>query len=153
DFLALPMLAIAGGCIGNSRWLSITRSHVQGPALFACVVGPKGSAKSPALKMVKDPVDRAQRRYFENWKREIIALEEAEGEERPKRILRRCIVGDITTESLSIILDENPRGLVMVRDELAGMLASLNQYKQGAGHDRQWFLELWSQSLSVRDRK
>jgi hypothetical protein len=67
--------------------------------------------------------------------------------------MSRVIVGDVTTESLSILLHENPRGLTLVRDELAGMLASLNQYKQGGGHDRQWFLELWGHTLSPRDRK
>lgn len=55
--------------------------------------------------------------------------------------------------TLSLLLEENPRGLVLVRDELAGMLASLNQYKTIGGHDRQWFLEVWGHNLSPRDRK
>jgi hypothetical protein len=154
DYFAIPMLAIAGGCIGNSRWLSITRTHQQAAALYACVVGSKGTAKSPALKMVREPLDKAQRDRRQTWDRSILAWEETdEGERGPVPTMSRVIVGDVTTESLSVLLDENPRGLMLVRDELAGMLASMNQYKSGGGHDRQWFLELWSHTLSPRDRK
>ena len=157
DYFAIPMLAIAGGCIGNSRWLYITRTHEQCGALFACVVGTKGTAKSPALKMVREPLDKAQRDRRQNWERQKLACEEAaqgkKGESGPEPTMSRVIVGDVTTESLSMLLGENPRGMTLVRDELAGMLASMNQYKSGGGHDRQWFLELWAQNLSPRDRK
>jgi Protein of unknown function (DUF3987) len=154
DYFAVPMLGIAGGCIGNSRWLSITRTHHQSAALFECVVGTKGTAKSPALKMVREPLDKAQRDRRQTWERAMLAWEEADEKTRgPQPIMGRVIIGDVTTESLSVLLDENTRGLELVRDELAGMLASMNQYKGGGGHDRQWFLELWSHTLSPRDRK
>jgi Protein of unknown function (DUF3987) len=154
DYFAVPMLAVAGGAIGNSRCLQITRSHEQSASLYCCVVGSKGTAKSPALHLVGIPLAKAQRGYVSAWERLKISWEEAEEESRgPAPILRRCIVGDTTTESLSVTLGENPRGVALVRDELAGMLAALNQYKQGGGHDRQFFLELWSSDLSPRDRK
>lgn len=154
DHFALPMLAIAGGCIGNSRWASITRTHSQSACLYACIVAQKGDAKTPALEMVKAPAMRAQLRMKRNWELAYAAWEKAEEDERgPAPTMQRAIVGDTTTESLSIILDQNPRGVVLVRDELAGMMASMNQYKSGGGHDRQFWLEVWSHSLSPRDRK
>lgn len=154
DYLALPMLGVAGSAIGNSRWVAITNTHLQGPCIFGCVVGSKGTAKSPALQLVTAPLRKAQREFKEQYDRELLGWEERPEKERGREpILRRCIVGDSTTETLSIRLNENPRGLAIVRDELSGLLASMNQYKGGMGHDRQWYLELWSQTLSPRDRK
>src|SRR5262249_40108540 len=47
DFVAVPLLAIAGGAIGNSRRLAITQPHHQSACLFAVIVGDPGSSKSP----------------------------------------------------------------------------------------------------------
>ncbi len=40
---------------------------------------------------------------------------------------RRFIVNDVTVEKLGKLLKENPRGLLMVRDELSGFLANLER--------------------------
>ncbi len=37
------------------------------------------------------------------------------------------IVNDVSVEKLGELLKENPRGLLMVRDELAGFLANLER--------------------------
>ncbi|WP_246744232.1 DUF3987 domain-containing protein, partial [Bartonella grahamii] len=39
----------------------------------------------------------------------------------------RFIVNDVTVEKLGELLKENPRGLLMVRDELAGFLANMER--------------------------
>jgi hypothetical protein len=62
-------------------------------------------------------------------------------------------VDDITLEAVPIILADNPRGLVMVRDELAALLLGLNQYKAGGkGSDRPALLKIWSGDGITRDR-
>jgi len=68
-------------------------------------------------------------------------------------ILRRCAVDDATTESLALILADNPRGVLVTKDELTALMGSLNQYKSGRGSDRQFFLSAWSGSPIVVDRK
>ena len=67
--------------------------------------------------------------------------------------LGRCVVDDATTESLALILADNPRGLLLAKDELTALMGSLNQYKSGKGTDRQFFLSSWSGSPIVVDRK
>ncbi len=154
DFLGVPLLAVAGGCVGNSRRVAIHDSHTQSAGLFAAVVGRPGSGKSPALQMVVDPVEKAERRYFEEWKRESAASEASEDEDKgaaPR--LRRCLLDDTTTEAMAAVLKDNPRGLLMVRDEMAALVCGLNQYKGGKGHDRQVYLQLWSQATIRVDRK
>src|SRR5262249_48830092 len=59
---------------------------------------------------------------------------------------------DTTTESLCLLLHENPRGFVMLKDELSGLISGFNQYKKG-GHDRQVYLALWAGETVIVDRK
>lgn len=59
---------------------------------------------------------------------------------------RRYIVQDPTTEKLAELLAQNPRGLLLVRDELAGWLATLE--RPGREGDREFYLESWNGSNS-----
>ncbi len=52
------------------------------------------------------------------------------------------IVHDSTIEALSVVLRDNPRGVMQVRDELVGFLRSME--KQGREGDRAFYLECWS---------
>ena len=55
---------------------------------------------------------------------------------------RRYIVNDGTVEKLGELLNHNPRGLLLVRDELVGLLRTLD--KQGHENDRAFYLESWA---------
>lgn len=55
---------------------------------------------------------------------------------------RRYIVSDTTVEKLGELLRDNPRGLLVFRDELTGLLTSWE--KQGREGDRQFYLEAWN---------
>ena len=55
---------------------------------------------------------------------------------------RRYIVNDSTVEKLGALLNENPRGLLLVRDELFGWLRGLD--KAGREGDREFYLEAWN---------
>jgi hypothetical protein len=67
-YLAVPQLGVASVAIGNSRRLAIKRSHTQGAALYAGVVGPPGSTKSPALELVVNPLDDIEDRLQAEWR-------------------------------------------------------------------------------------
>lgn len=58
----------------------------------------------------------------------------------------RIVANDATVEKLGELLNENPRGLVQFRDELAGWLASLD--REGREGDRAFWLECWNGSGS-----
>ena len=67
--------------------------------------------------------------------------------------LERHIVRDTTVEALVAVLEQNPRGLLMVLDEASSLAASMNQYKGGKGSDRQYYLTMWSGEPISVDRK
>lgn len=60
--------------------------------------------------------------------------------EKPKR--KRFKSNDATVEKLSELLAENPRGLLLYRDELMGLLTTWD--KAGHESDRAFFLEAWN---------
>jgi putative DNA primase/helicase len=55
---------------------------------------------------------------------------------------RRYIVNDSSTEKLGELLNENPQGLVLIRDELSGWLSSLERQDRQA--DRFFYMESWN---------
>ena len=57
-------------------------------------------------------------------------------------IRRRYLVNDSTVEKLGEILNENPNGVVCYRDELIGLLKSLD--KEGQEGARAFYLEAWN---------
>jgi hypothetical protein len=154
DFVAAPLLAVAGACLGNSWRLSLAGRHVQSAALFLAVVGHPGSGKSPALRLLAEPLLDVQGHSLTELRH---ALEEWEKVPEPLRgkmpVAARLLVDDFTTEALVPLLVDNPKGLLVLKDELAGLINALNQYKGGRGHDRQVLLSLWAGADVVVDRK
>jgi putative DNA primase/helicase len=61
-------------------------------------------------------------------------------EDQPRE--RRYMVNDVTIEKLGELMAENPSGLTWFRDELIGMLRTLD--RQGHESDRAFLLESWS---------
>lgn len=161
DFLALPALAVAAGAIGRSVSLNLKPGYFAPASIFGACVGPPSDGKTPALKAVAVAprrIDMAlaaeHEQAMERWRDE--AERPGPDGKRPKPPPapkpRRIDVDDITMEALPPILAQNPRGLVMVRDELTALVLGLNQYKGGKGNDRSILLKLWSGDSITKDR-
>ncbi|WP_297926379.1 YfjI family protein [Metallibacterium sp.] len=90
------------------------------------------AAKKDAQKAVEDGDTETARKLAKN-------ATKAQQETPPEP---RIVVSDSTIEKLGDLLNENPRGLLMVRDELTGWLASLD--REGHGSDRAFWLECWN---------
>ncbi|WP_345117769.1 DUF3987 domain-containing protein, partial [Bartonella jaculi] len=70
------------------------------------------------------------------------ALEYKETDDDDTLRKRRLIVNDVTVEKLGELLKENPRGLLMVRDELSGFLSTLERKEHQT--DRGFYLESYN---------
>jgi hypothetical protein len=55
---------------------------------------------------------------------------------------QRYVVNDTTVEKLGELLNQNPRGLLLFRDEITGFLRSLE--REGHESDRAFYLEAWN---------
>jgi hypothetical protein len=69
-------------------------------------------------------------------------------------VLQRVVVSDTTIEKLAEILEDNPRGTLVGRDELAGWLGSFTRYKgRNSGSDLPNWLEMHRAGTVIIDRR
>ncbi|NLV46566.1 MAG: DUF3987 domain-containing protein [Candidatus Hydrogenedentes bacterium] len=141
------------------------------PNIWGAIVGPPAQMKTPCLKEARrflDKLDReSQAEYeqaFQAYERQVLfydvtckavkgkavkAKTQADREntlddipDAPEPPIRtRNYTQDATVEKLQDLLKSNPRGLLMMRDELVGFLRSLD--KPGQEGSRAFFLECW----------
>ena len=75
-----------------------------------------------------------------------VAAEIADLEEPTEPVLRRYKTNDSTVEKLGEILRDNPHGVLVLRDELVGLIS--NWEREGREGDRAFFLEAWNGNQS-----
>ena len=175
DFLAFAATVSVGALLGararikvfpDSDWCVV-------PNLYGGLVGVSSTKKSPALKESQKPIleltaaashDFAHKKadyeieekFFERQSNEVykqkgVSLETVKSQindltkpTRPTR--RRFQTNDTTAASLIQLLNENPNGLLIFRDELMGWLQSLEKDYNSEG--RPLFLELWEGGIT-----
>jgi hypothetical protein len=171
-FVALPALAVVAGLIGNARTVRVKPGWDEPSVVWAAVVADSGTVKSPAARLALAPVYRAQRRLLDQHKAALLAWEAVKaahekaskafakgagpdpGPLPDKPVCRRLVCGDITIERLTEILQENPRGILVHRDELAGWVGSFARYRgKSGGSDLPAWLEMHRAETVIVDRK
>jgi Protein of unknown function (DUF3987) len=176
DFPVIGAIIAAGSLIGRQLAIRPKREDdwTVVPNLWGGVVGRPGIMKTPALDEAKKPLQRLEidaLKEHENQKQaheiKLMVLKakkedaqkrikeavasgaSTEGFEIPKEeelILRRYMVNDSTVEKMGELLNQNPNGLLLFRDELTGWLRTLD--REGHENDRAFYLESWNGSGS-----
>lgn len=100
-------------------------------------LGAKRKAKRHKLELAAKKGDEADLSRYRDELKELKAEEDA-GAVRE----RRFTTSDATIEKLGLLLNENPRGLLVVRDELTGWLKGLD--REDRAQDRAFYLESWN---------
>lgn len=173
SFIAVPLLTAAAAAIGNTRRIRLKAGWHEPAILWSAIVADSGSAKSPALDFALRPVHELSRECFREHEQAMQRFEQAKleyerdlvdwrkgasgyedppekpSEPRPERL----ICSDTTIEALATLLQENWRGLLLARDELAGWLGSFDRYSSGKGGDAAHWLEMHGARPMVVDRK
>lgn len=172
SYIALPVLASTAAAIGNSRCIRLKRGWTEPAILWTANVGPSGTAKSPALELPLRPVRDRQRqamkehaqdmkqheadvlryeRDLNRWKR---AKDDTDPPTKPKEpTAKRCWADDTTVEALAVLLRDNPRGLLLARDELSAWFDGFDRYVNRRGGDAAKWLEMHGGRSVVVDRK
>lgn len=174
SFVALPMLSMLAGAIGNTRRVALKKGWSEPPILWTAIVGESGTHKSPALDCARRFPRRrqtearklcaaAQARFNEDEERHKAALREwkeagMEGE-RPAApeppVMERALVDDTTIEALGPILVDNWRGVLVLRDELTNWIGGFDRYahsSRGSGEATKW-IEMHGGRTVIIDRR
>lgn len=173
-FSVLASLVTMGGAIGNSRVCRLNDTWVEPAVFWGCLVAEPSSMKSPSSDLGTEPAIvlsdgfaaenmAAAETYeaeFESWRfnGRFRKPGENEGDSAPppkKPKCRRVRVEDITVEKLAEMLHDNPKGLILIRDELGGWFSSFTRYKSGGagGSDLDFWLEVFRARSKTVDRK
>jgi len=164
--VGVPILVALAASVGLTRAIELKSDWRELPVLWGGIVAPPSTLKTPVLNMVLNPLREAQHHTiarfreefarFEDDRRRFEALDKdrkihSEPPERP--VCMRYLADDFTVESLAPVLQENPRGLLVDKDELSGLVEALDSYKGGRGGDGQRLLTSWSAGPWTIDRK
>jgi hypothetical protein len=183
DYVAAGLLASASALIGNGRWVQATPEWREPPVLWLTVVGSPSSSKSPALEPPLSITRKIERSAIEAIRpereahREAVELARAreadwqvrvreaikKGDIPPSRPadavepepipLPRLVLGDTTPEKLGTVLKDNPKGVLVCRDEIAGWACSFGRYSSAAGGERAMWLEAFGGRAYSIDRQ
>jgi hypothetical protein len=153
-FVALPLLGCLARAIGNKRIIRLKRTWAEPAIIWAAIVGKSGTHKTPALQAATSFLNRAQAKAiadFENakahhdqeialYERDYAAWKRSKSSEPPpwppvEPVCNRFITTDCTIEALAFLLHSQYDGVLVPRDELAGWLGGIAEYKGGKGSD------------------
>ena len=177
SLVAVTLLASLAAAVGSTRILARKADHRVPAILWTVTIGESGSAKSPAYRaatrFTQERQNQAVQRYnaeLADHKRRLAehvkAMNDREDDElsdpaelsdsaempiepRPERVL----TSDPTVESLAPVLLENPRGLLLARDELSGWIGNLDRYAKSKGGDEPSYLSMFGGDPLNIDRK
>ncbi len=158
DYVVAPLLASASALVGHARWAQATLGWSEPPHLWVADVGDSGNGKSPGAdcllrdvlpeiehRMLADFPDRLQawrvgaelaKAAKEVWQDEVRAAQKQgkappspPPEPGPEPQVPRLRQNDVTIERVATLLAATaPKGLMIIRDELAGWITGMNAY-------------------------
>jgi len=179
SYVGIALLVAAAASIGNARRVT-HGLWSEPSILWGMMVGDPSTGKTPALRPIQailSSFDRdlsagfpaAEAEHCANVATAKIAEEAWQksvkdaikrGEDPPPMpisaiepkppVCPALVVKDVTPEKLGYLSNASPKGLVMVRDEAAGWLGSMNRYSGGG--ERQVWLEAYNGDVGKIDR-
>jgi hypothetical protein len=123
--------------------------------LYGALVARSGAKKTPVSRLlVLDPIKelrlalaRQNKHAYRDWEEQNRGVKANERTPQPRAV--HLVVSDFTAEALAEqlqIQEERGLGLLIHRDELAGLFGNLNAYRSGRGSDEEQLLEAYDGS-------
>lgn len=180
DHVAVPLIGIVSALIGTARRAQAVPSWTEPMTLWAAIVGFSGDGKSPGLNAVKDGLDiivkdragridelrrkheskaEAAKAALKQWKEDVkaavtnhttVPIKPPTADDPGKFVAPRLYVSDATIERLGDLLTVRPQGMLLIADELAGLLLNMARYT--GGQDDEFWLEAWNGKAYVVER-
>ncbi len=173
SFIALAVLACLARAIGNKRVIRLKSSWTEPAIIWAAIIGKSGTHKTPALQAAMKFLQRKESESFADhaaaaekyeqeqacYDRDLAAWKRLKSSDEPPPwkpdppSCNRFITSDTTIEALAALLAAQFDSILVVRDELAGWLGGIAEYKGGQGSDCGHWLATWSGAPLTVDRK
>lgn len=137
--IAMCCIAAASGALSHEARLYLKPGKNFGvtPRLWVLLVGDPSAKKSPAIDGAVRPLMLHQKSEHASalaaWREKVAAAEGKAKKDVPKPDLTHYAINDTTPEMLAEVLSRQPRGTLVIADELAGWLGALDRYGSGKG--------------------
>ncbi|MCC8038060.1 MAG: DUF3987 domain-containing protein [Bacteroidales bacterium] len=135
EYVAMAMLSALASTVGNAFSLEIRDGFRVNPALMMTFVGKPGAGKTPPLMAAYDALRRSDHNRYVQWrqalhdynvKQKTPSDADCTGTKRP--VCRQAVISDFTQEAMVSQLENNPQGVAIVVDEIAGFFNTVNRY-------------------------
>lgn len=162
DFSAASFLTVFASAMGNTWSVRFMTGWVSRPIIYMVLVGSPSCGKTPPLQQAVAPLLKLDGKYDSVYCKEMEAYrrwERMSAKQREKHSLpedmkmpqRKChVVVDSTVEAMIAAMRDNPRGVLIYKDEIDSLLSNFNRYN---GSDESYFLSLFSGTPFKYSRK
>ena len=162
DFTAASFLTVFAAAMGNTWSVRFMTGWISRPIIYMVLVGSPSCGKTPPLQQAVAPLLKLDGEYdmiyckemetYRQWERMSAKQREKHSlPEAMKMPQRKChVVVDSTVEALIGALRDNPRGVLIYKDEIDSLLSNFNRYN---GSDEGYFLSLFSGTPFKYSRK
>ena len=162
DFTSASFLTVFAAAMGNAWSVRFMTGWVSRPIIYMVLVGSPSCGKTPPLQQAVAPLLKLDGEYdmiyckemetYRRWERMSAKQRERHSlPEEMKMPQRKChVVVDSTVEALIGALRDNPRGVLIYKDEIDSLLSNFNRYN---GSDESYFLSLFSGTPFKYSRK
>lgn len=172
EYISISVLAVVSSLIGKNAKIQVTNEWLENAMIYATFIGSPGARKTPALRQAMLPLNAIQKQLdaqleqdklnydlnikeyeiqYNDWFKKKDKKVEDMPIEPAEPIRKQIKVNDITVETVIELMKDN--SLLLERDEFAGWIKSMNQYKGGNGGERQAYLEFWNGNRTDVNRK
>ena len=143
--VAMSALTVMSGAVDHRSTLEMTRhtGWKVRPRVWTLLNGRSSMKKSPPMKAVAEPLREKQAELQALYRLELNAAGDENEKPHPPS---RYIVNDTSIEKLGeILLRNDGRGTLIIREELSGWIGSMEKYAHGRGasSDRGFYLEAY----------
>ena len=157
--IALAGLCCLAGCIGNSRVIEIKPHSDYRPAsIWGMQLADISAKKSPIYRAATEHLKKKQKAAFALWEEELAQWDSIPRDQRnePEPVCPQTLVDESTMEGLIWCLHQNRRGVIVIKEELAGWIAGLDKYRKGGkvgSGDAEQMLTIYDQDDITVNRK
>ena len=149
DHTSTMVLTTAGALIGNSCKVQIKNTWKENCILWTAIVSESGSMKSPIMNFCTEPLVKLETELaekhvlkIEEWQQEkddFASDKSNRGQQFNKPRPRRpdMILSTATIEGVRDAFSRNPRGFILLQDELAAWVKDMTAYSSGSAQE-QW---------------
>ena len=141
EWLGLAMITALSTATGAGFRVKVRNRHTEPAIIWAVLVGVSGSSKSHVIDHLFRPFSAMDNSRSELYQQELDLFEAGDSKgKRPKFF--NSVLKNFTLEALAESISFNPKGSIVLSDEILAFTKNMNAYNKGS--DEQYYLSLFN---------